>query len=149
MTRRSGKRLSRRHLVLVFVLFGGVGVLVVLANLRQPLNLIVDEPAEVTNKRTDTENNAYYVLAEAAKLFPESPPDLKLKDEQGWDYYYAPENNSLGQMLDIRRPDDDPVLIEYMDKCLPALNAILPAFDKPWFFYPPHSFEPAEEEQIE
>lgn len=148
MAKQAGKRVSRRHLILVFVLFGGVGILVVLANLRQPLNLVVNEPAEVTNKRTDTENNAYYVLAAAAKLLPESPPDLKLKDEQGWDYYYAPEHDSLGEMLGIRRPDDDPLLIEYMDKCLPALNAILPAFDKPWFLYPPHSFEPAEEEQL-
>ncbi|MCX5770796.1 MAG: hypothetical protein NTZ09_11065 [Candidatus Hydrogenedentes bacterium] len=148
MTRRVGKRLSRRHLVVVFLLFGGVGVLVVLANLRQPLNMIVDEPAEVTNKRTDTENNAYYVLAEAAKLLPESPPDLKLKDEQGWDYYYTPEDDSLGQMLNIRRPDDDPVLIEYMDKCLPALNAIPPAFDKPWFLYPPHSFDSTSQREL-
>lgn len=141
MTRRTGKRLGRRHLVLVFVLFGGVGVLVVLANLRQPLHLVVDEPQDVIAKRNDTENNAYYVLAEAVRLLAQAPPPLKLKDEQGWEYYYTPEDDSLGQMLGIRRPDDDALMLQYFTDSLPALNRALDAFGKSWFLYPPHSFE--------
>jgi len=125
----------RRHLVIVFLLFGGMGVLVVMANLREPVNLPLNEPAEITAKRLDQQNNAYYVLMEAAELLPEPPPPLELKDDKGWSYAYKPEDDSIGSLLNINRPDDDPLLLEYIEKSLPAFDHALKAVEKPWFFY--------------
>ena len=147
MTRRKAKTIRRRHLAFVLVLFAAVGALVIMANLRQPITLVVDEPQDVTLKRADTQNNAYYVLAEAAEMLPPNPPPLKLKDENGWEYFYIPENGSFGQALNIRRPDDDPIFLQYLDNVLPALDRAVDAFDKPYFLYPPHSFNAADSKQ--
>jgi hypothetical protein len=136
LTKKSAKGIRRRHLAIVVLLFAGVGALVVMANLRTPLNLPLTEPPEITAKRLDKENNAYYVLMEAADLLPQLPPPIELKDETGFPYAYKPEEGSIGILLDIERPDDDPLLLQYIEKSRPAFDRALRALEKPWFFHP-------------
>jgi len=136
VTKRPGKRIRRRHLVIVFLLFAGMGALIVMAKLRPPMSLPLNEPPEITTKRLDKQNNAYYVLEEAADLLPAPPPLLELKEENGLPYTYKPEDDSVGGILDIKRPDDDPLLLEYVQKSGPAIEHALQAVEKPWFLYP-------------
>jgi len=136
LTKRTGKRIRRRHLVIVFLLFAGMGALIVMAKLRPPVNLPLNEPPEITTKRLDKQNNAYYVLEEAANLLPAPPTPLELKEENGLPYVYKPEDDSVGGILDIKRPDDDPLLLDYIKKSGPAIEHALQAVERPWFLYP-------------
>ena len=137
MTKRPGKRIRRRHLAIVFLLFAGMGALIVMAKLRAPVSLPLNEPPGITTKRLDKQNNAYYVLEEAANLLPAPPtPLVVLKDEKGFSDVYKSEDDSVGGILDIKRPDDDPLLLEYVKKSGPAIEYALQAVEKPWFLYP-------------
>ena len=122
--------------VATVLLFLMVGVLVVVVRLRGTIPAR-EEPAELVAKRLDRENNAYYALMEAVKLLPEEPGCLILKDEDGWEYKYQPEPDSLGDILDVGRPDDDVLLLEYVAKSKPATDFALKALEKPWFLHPP------------
>ncbi|HUW60137.1 MAG TPA: hypothetical protein VMZ06_03945 [Candidatus Bathyarchaeia archaeon] len=122
--------------VATVLLFLVVGVLVVVVRLRTTIPSR-EEPPELVAKRLDTENNAYYALMEAVRLLPKAPEPLILKDEDGWEYKYQPEVDSLGDILRIRRPDDDALLLEYVAKSMAATDQALKALGKPWFLYPP------------
>ena len=127
MAKQAAKSWSRRHLVVVFALFGGIGVLIVMVNLRAPVNLPLHEAPEITQKRLDKQNNAYYIVMEAVEMLPAPPPPLQPA--------YKPEPDSAGSILEIDRPDDDPLLLEYIHKSRPAVERALKAVEKPWFLY--------------
>jgi len=130
-------RKTRRHLAVALLFFLAVAILIVLAHMQPPLDLPVEEPPETVAKRLDRENNAWYVLLEARELLPDKPPLLEVKDEIGLTSHYKPEDSSLGQLLSVLRPDDDPLLLEYIEKSRPAMEYALQALKKPYFLTPP------------
>jgi len=93
---------------------------------------------DLVAKRLDRENNAYYALVDAVALLPPAPPELGyVKDETGSESEFKLAPGSVGELLSISRPDDDPLLLEYIDKSKPAVERARKALQKPFFTLPP------------
>ena len=126
-----------RNTMVVLSLFGLAALTIVVAHFRAPY-VPYDEPPELVAKRLDRENNAYYALVDAAALLPPIPPNLNhVKDAGGVEYEFEPEPGSVGSLLSVCRLDDDPLLIEYIDKSEPAVELARTAASKPFFLFPP------------
>jgi len=111
------------NVLVILGLFILAGVLVILLPLlRRSDPILPPESPEITAKRQAPEN-AYLVLKEAVDLLPQLPLALPVPDEEVPKIMvkYKPAEGSLGQILNIARPDDDPQLTAYLDDCEKAI----------------------------
>lgn len=130
---------AKRNILLAVLLVVLVGALiVVMPLLRSTTPLMPPESAEVMAKRTAPEMNAYAALWEAMSLKPENPAPLAMPDKANPQVTtpYAFERGSLGELLRILRPDDDPALIRYIVQCDPAIAKVREALTRPCFLLP-------------
>jgi hypothetical protein len=119
------------------VLFLIVALLIVAARLR-PRYAPYEEPPELVKQRLDLENNAYYALVEAVALLPMPPfPVQYVKNEATEEEKFTPERGSVASLIGVRRTDDDPLLLDYIDKAKPAVELARAAISKPFFLFPP------------
>ncbi|MCX5770794.1 MAG: hypothetical protein NTZ09_11055 [Candidatus Hydrogenedentes bacterium] len=126
-----------RNTMVVLSLFGLAALTIVVAHFRAPY-IPYEEPPELVAKRLDRENNSYYGLVDAAALLPPIPPYLdQVKDADGVEHWFELEPGSVGSLLSVCRPDDDPLLLEYIDKSKPAVELARAAASKPFFLFPP------------
>jgi len=116
----------------------GLAALIVVALMRRPVMIMSPEPVEIVEKRRSPDN-AFYVLQEAAALLPKAKPKaLPVPDKEYPQHKvpYEPEPYSIGTLLGIYRPDDDPQLLEYLDQCMPAVAKARESFSKPYYLCP-------------
>jgi hypothetical protein len=131
------RRAAVRNTVLVLSLFGLAALTIVVARFRAPY-VPYEEPPDLVAKRLDRENNSYYALVDATALLPPIPPYVDyLKDADGVEYKFETEPGSVGSLLSVNRPDDDPLLIEYIEKAKTAVELARAAASKPFFLFPP------------
>ncbi len=131
------KRTSR-NLILVALLFLLIIAGIVAARLRHPY-VPYEEPPDLVAKRLDKENNAFYALEEASALLPPPPPEIGyVKDETGFESKFRAQPGSVGHLIFVRRPDDDPLLLDYVAKAKPAVDRARVVLEqKPFFYFPP------------
>ncbi|MBI5093571.1 MAG: hypothetical protein HZB26_14150 [Candidatus Hydrogenedentes bacterium] len=104
---------------------------------RKPVQIMPPETPEELAMRASPDN-AYFTLQEAAKLIPKGPEPLVGPDP---DYpqlqsVYKPKRDSLGEALQIKRPDDDPEFVKFIDACGPAIEKTREALRKPYYREP-------------
>jgi len=129
---------ERRNIVIFVSAVAALAVLIVLALTRKPVYIMPPEPPEMTEKRKSPDN-AFYTLEEAAALLPtDKPSALPVPDEEypQFEVAYEPAPHSIGALLGIHRPDDDPQLIEYVDRCEDAIAKTREALAKPRYLCP-------------
>ncbi len=128
--RKTGR--EKRNIVLFGVAVVGLAALIVVALMRRPVMIMPPEPVEIVEKRQSPEN-ALYTLRKAVALQPKvKPKALPVPDKEYPQHMvrYEPEPHSIGALLGIYRPDDDPQLIEYVDQCAPAVAKVRDALLK-------------------
>ncbi len=126
------------NVLLLVGLFVLAGVLVALIPLLREIEPIMPpESPEMAAKRFAPEN-AFFVIAEALSLLPPAPPHavVQSKDDPRFKEKYRQEEGSMGWLLDVGRPDDDPQLMEYLDACEPAIVKAREALQRPYFLLP-------------
>lgn len=135
MRRRTG---DKRNLAIFAAALAVMTILVVLASTQKNVVIMPPEPDEIIEKRRSPEN-AYHTIVEALQLLPEKPTAITVPDDEypTVQVQYRPEKGSIGDLLNINRPDDDPGMLEYIDKCESAIERARAAFDLPYFMQPP------------
>ena len=125
---------EKRHIIVVGSAIAVLAVLVVIALIRRPVMIMPPESDEITAKR-QSPDNAFYTLQEAIALLPDRPEPLMV--ETGADTKrFVPDKKSWGRAFNVRRPDDDPLFVEYRQKCVLAVRKAREALTKPYFLYP-------------
>ncbi|MBI5093568.1 MAG: hypothetical protein HZB26_14135, partial [Candidatus Hydrogenedentes bacterium] len=112
--------------------------LIAFVGTRKPTLIMPPETQEELVMRRSADN-AYFTLMEAVKLLPKNKPlALPVPDAEypALQVAYRPKSGSLGEILDIKRPDDDPELIAYLEQCGPAIDKTREAFAKPYYRLP-------------
>ncbi|MCX5770799.1 MAG: hypothetical protein NTZ09_11080 [Candidatus Hydrogenedentes bacterium] len=140
MKRRSH---ARRNVFLVIVIFA-LAALAVTATRLFPRNAIPPESAEMAARRADRENNGWYLLEQILAETPDPPQAAwgPLPDDPSTVGYYRAEPGSLGSRIGVGRPDDDPILVEYLasgSKLVPRVREVLA---KPFILLPPEASDP-------
>lgn len=122
-------------LVGLFVLAGVLIALIPLLRRAEPI--VPPESPEMAAKRFAPEN-AFFLVAEAVSLLPPLPPYavVQSKDDPRFQDRYRQEEGSMGWLLGVERPDDDPQLIKYLDACEPAVVKTREALQCPYFLLP-------------
>jgi len=126
------------NVLLLVGLFVLAGVLIALIPLLRRIEPIMPpESSEMAAKRFAPEN-AFFVIVEAVSLLPPTLPPavVKSKDNPRFQEKYRQEEGSLGWLLEVERPDDDPKLMEYLDACEPAVVKTREALQRPYFLLP-------------
>ena len=127
------------NVLLLVGLFVLAGVLVALIPLLRRVEPIMPpESPEMAAKRLAPEENAFFLLSEALDALPKKPPFLLVpsKDNPKSQDWYRPAPGSLGSLINVERPDDDPQLIEFLNGCEPALAKTREALKRPYFLLP-------------
>ena len=136
--RKKGKRgRGKRNIILFAVTVAGLAALIVMALLRRPVLIMPPEPPEITEKR-QSPDNAFYTLQEAVALLPKQRLDVLLvpdKEHPEFNVPYEPKPHSIGALLYIGRPDNDPELLEFLKRCVPAIAKAREAMSKPYYLY--------------
>jgi len=133
---RTGR--GKRNVVIFVATVLVLTALVIMALTRRPVTIMPPEPLDMTEKR-QSPDNAFYTLDRAAALLPtEKPPALPVPDKEfpQFEVAYEPAPHSIGGLLDIGRPDDDPQLIEYVDRCADAIAKTRQALTEPQYLCP-------------
>jgi len=134
--RKAGKEIRSVVIFILAVLV--LTVLVVATLVRKPTLIMPPEPTETTDKRQSPEN-AFYTLEEATALIPKGRPIPSMVPDREYTQFkvpYEPEPHSIGQLLSIQRPDDDPKLVEFIQRCAPAVAKARDALRKPFYLCP-------------
>ena len=105
---------------------------------RREIRIMPPEPVEKTAMRKSREENAYYVLERVMgsdvpvpkPLLVQNPRVRKLKNP------YVPKWDSMGRLLSIERPDDDPELIQYVEAHDPQIEMAREALARPYYLLP-------------
>ncbi|MFP6582189.1 MAG: hypothetical protein VCD00_06485 [Candidatus Hydrogenedentota bacterium] len=116
---RKGKKLRWRNLILLgllLVTFAGLIVVVNIGNTETEL-ILPEFYAEQERLRSDTTQNAYFKVFEADLLIPIEPIPLLVPDPDSPQskFDYQPDLDSIAALLGIKRPDDDPETLKYLD----------------------------------
>lgn len=143
MAKKWRKNVRRRNVLIVVLLFATMAGLIVLARLM-PANTIPKEPAEVTKRRADRENNGWYTLEQALKQMPVKPVPAwgPMEDDPKTEGQYSAKPDSLGSLLGVKRPDDDPLLLEYVAAAGEILPLVRETLAKPFLLLPTDSPDP-------
>ena len=126
------------NVLIILGMFAFSGVVIVLAPLvRRPSPIMPPESPEIVAKR-HAPDNAYFVLIEAVEALPKTPSPLSVPDVEVPKAMvkYRPEKDSLGAILGIGRPDDDPELVQYLRDCDNAITKTREALGRPYFLMP-------------
>ena len=137
-SRRKPPRKRERRFLLLFGLAVMVlaALIVVVAHMqRLPHTIMPPESAEIAEKRMSPDN-AFFTLREAWSSLPPLPLPATVKEEGKPESFYHAEVRSIGDLLEIDRPDDDPLLTEYLAKCESAIAVTRAALDMDTFLYP-------------
>jgi hypothetical protein len=134
-----GKR-ERRSVAVFLVASAAAALLITVAALvrREPPPLMPPETGEDVALRTSPDN-AYYTLEETAKALPPAPGPVVVESEEipGLSGPYQPRRaDSLGALLNIQRPDDDPELVAYLQESRAAYPILRDALAKPLYRLP-------------
>ncbi len=127
------------NVLILLGLFVFAGVLVALIPLlRRAEPIMPPESPEMAAKRLAPEENAFFLLSEALDALPKKPTFLFVpnKDNLKSQDWYRPVPGSLGSLINVERPDDDPLFIEYLNACEPALAKTREALKLPYFLLP-------------
>lgn len=116
---RKGKKLRWRNLILLgllLVTFAGFIIAVNIGNTETTL-ILPEFYAEQERLRSDTTQNAYFKVFEADLLIPIVPIPLLVRDPDSSQskFDYQPDLDSIAALLGIKRPDDDPETLKYLD----------------------------------
>jgi len=139
--KHAGARAIRRNAVLVLLAIAVLAVLIVVAArvTSRPVLIMPPESPERIAQRQAPEN-AYFTFVEAEKLMPPlpSPAPLAVPSEKDPKIAvpYRPEKGSAGEMLGIGRPDDDPLLVDYLKQCEPAIAKMREALGQSYCLLP-------------
>lgn len=131
------KRLHVNALILLGILAVAGLLIVTLPVLLKPKPLVPPESPEVAAKRLGPENAAS-VLAEASAQLPKAPGFLMVpsNDNPKQTEKYVPKPGSLGRLLGIARPDDDPEFVAYLQGCGLAMAKMREALKRPYYLHP-------------
>jgi hypothetical protein len=128
---------TRNVIVILGLVALAGGAIVLVPHLRHTVLIMPPESPEMTAKRHALEN-AYFTLMDALKLVPEKPGPLSVPAEGNPQLVqpYRPREGSLGRLLDIGRPDDDPEFADYLKRCEPAVAETREALQRPYCLLP-------------
>jgi len=131
---------ARRNVLLFGLAVAALAALIGLAAFarRRAKPIMPPESEEIADKR-ESPDNAFFTLQEAWRLLPPWPPEPAFVNADGKPIpreIHSPEPRSLGKLLDIHRPDDDPVLAEFFGKFSPLAAKLREATNKPFFLFP-------------
>jgi len=137
--KRTGTRSIKRNIILFLLALVVLSVLIVLASRltgRSEPIMPPETPERIAQR--EAPENAYFLFAEAEKLLPTPPGPLRIKSQKDPSVFvlYRFEKGSVGEMLKIRRPDDDPLMIAYWEQCEPAIAKMQEALGKPYYLFP-------------
>lgn len=149
------KRKRKRHWLyagcLVFFALA-LAAAIVVVNLRKPIRIVGPESQDVAALR-ESPKNAHKALAaietpkvdapEALVVPPERNPSL-LQHAPGvvrTEASFLPQWASLGRILQVNRPDDDPELLAYLDSLGPMADEALSAVWRSDFYILPAQLE--------
>jgi hypothetical protein len=95
------------------------------------------ESPEIQAKRNAPEN-AFNKINQGYKLLPASPKSafVPAEDNPQITVEYLPDQDSLGEYLYIRRPDNDSEFIDYLNKCIPSVTKFQEATKQSYFLIP-------------
>ena len=126
------------NIVILVGLFSLAGILIiVLPATLHPTPLLPPESPDIAAKRF-APDNAFFTLAEASAVLPKAPDFAMVhpKDDPQQMEKYVVEPGSLGSLLGVSRPDDDPEMTAYLEACEPAVVKTREALEKPYFLVP-------------
>ncbi|HQE83202.1 MAG TPA: hypothetical protein PLM14_09395 [Candidatus Hydrogenedentes bacterium] len=129
MRRRTKQTSAKRRIFLFLGLLLVFAGLVVAARFYRTKPLIEPESPEMAAKRMSPDN-AYYALLEVAKDLPAPPKNLR--GEIG--------PSVIASQMAVRRPDDDPEMIDYFETTRPAAEAIVQILDQKAYYCAPLEF---------
>jgi len=129
------------NILVILGLFVLSGVLVILLPLLRTSDPILPPESPEIIARRQAPENAYFVLEKAVDLLPQLPPPLPVPDEEVPKIMvkYKPAECSLGQILSIARPDDDPQLTAYLANCEKAIAKTRDSLTCPYYLLPANS----------
>ena len=138
------KRNGCRNIFLVGILFFMAAIAVAAAHFFHGGKTIPPESAELAQKRADRENNGWYLLEQLYAEVPARPLPLwgPIPDDPKTEANYKALPGSLGSRALVDRPDDDPLLQEYLasaQRLVPRLRDVLA---KPYILLPPEASDP-------
>lgn len=134
-TRGKEKRHARLYFLVVLVLL--IVIVVVGWKKRNYVSIMPPEAPEIAEKRRSPDN-AYFALEALLEELPDPPAKLIVKgDERSADVeYYELKEGSLGSIVDVARPDDDPLLLEYIEYGDTLSKKLKPIFEEPFLLSP-------------
>lgn len=123
--------------ILLCIVAAGCVFIALLPLLRVSGPVLPPEPAEQVAKRF-APDNAYSMVVEALALLPKRPQPLKVPKKRDPRFLqdYVAERGSLAWLTGVRRPDDDPEFLAYIEACKPALAKAREALQRPYFLIP-------------
>lgn len=135
--RRRGK--ERRHIKLYLLAIIVLLVVTVIVGFktRSYVPIMSPEPPEIAAKRKSPDN-AFFALEALVEELPHPPDRLIVKgDERSPDVeYYDPEDDSLGSIVNVSRPDNDPLLLKYIEYGDVLSEKLKPILEEPFYFIP-------------
>ena len=128
---------GRSNLIKITLLFllAAAAIIAVRFGNFQPRFILPEERALLEERRASPDN-AYPILLEAARLLPESrftPVRIRSTGRRGRQVSFT--QDSIGKLLHIERPDDDPELIDLVHRAVPALEKAREVLDKPFLVF--------------
>jgi hypothetical protein len=141
------KSKARRN-VLVVILFFGIAALLVAAVRLFPPNTIPRETTELAAHRADRANNGWLLVEQLLAATPRPPEALwgPLPDDPATVGYYRAAPGSLGSLVGVGRPDDDPILLEYLGSAASLVPRVREILAKPFILLPPEASDPQSED---
>jgi hypothetical protein len=125
---RKGRKLRLRNVLLLgTMLLIFVGCIVAVNILKSDVPVLLPERlAQQDAIRQDVTKNAYFKLAEANKMIPVEPlsllvPDPDYPDER---MEYTNQEGSIGDMIRVKRPDDDELLLQFLKNSEPLVKLL-------------------------
>jgi hypothetical protein len=128
----------RLNFILFFGLFFTAGVIILVASFFAKQTLILKPESKEEIAKRFAPENAFFTLKEAKSLMPQNPSFLMAPGE-GDDKFvqkYKPRKGSLGSISGVERPDNDPLLLDYLMNSTQAIAKAKEALNHPYFLCP-------------
>lgn len=126
-------QLERRNALLVLLMITVLGALVALALREGPIKIMAGQPLPTDlEAQRESADNAYNALRELLDNAPKRPSNVR----NGAVSRYRPAPESLGNLLGLLRPDDDPELLDYVAACQTQAAGLRDALEHPLYVAP-------------